>query len=1376
MAANTRIFIPRYISDVNYNPTRVNPHIYFYNGQRECEPWFIEGYSGSATTSSATIVTQSIDTFPQLDYYSKQLPDSSSLSLLFNNEFTPYGTIPSTSLYSEYWETYVGLLYDPQTRLVACSAIIPLADYFKMNLNDVVEWRGNYYYLRAINDYNTSNGECNLQLLGPILDDTLTITQLTSTTTSTTSTTTGGPTTTSTTTSGSTTTSTTSTSTTSTSTTSTTTIPFQIVTDGIVLWNRCNSLSGSVWKDVSGNNNDALISGSLPLALSGSLGVEFVSSSSNPTYLTYPSALTATPSSSFTLQFYGSPKGDVGNMTLFGKSSQSSSIYSDGWFTGWNGSTNSSARFYYYNKFTEEFVIPPSVAPATRSLYTFVFNEGTTTPILYVNNDSSASFTPGPVVGFNTASSVPFTFGYDANEGTPNFGSYVGTISDIIVYNKALSQSEINQNYFYVTSQSCSLPTTTTSTSTTSTTSTTTSGLTTTTTTSAPLECNQYSITVTESATYGYIDCYGSFRQIILFNQTGYVCASNTPFLLSGVAGTISNLGTCTPSTTTSTTSTSTTQAPTTTTTTTAGPTTTTSTTTVAPTTTTTTTAAPTTTSTTTSGPTTTSTTTLSCNQYNIFGGASTNATYGYYNCYGGFQTVFVGANQTIRVCASSVPVLISGTPATNVNTPGACTPTTTSTTSTSTTTAAPIDNCNCTTWEIQIDAPENISYLVEYIECGTGIERSFYWSRDEGLLQICVPVGTIPYFAGAAYPQNTYRNTSISCWGVGCPTTTTTSTTTTRAPMYYYGGVDCCGFGTTAKIAVTGSLTQPTDFPYAVYIPGKGCYSLTASLASQSVNYVVSSSAQQNSYFYGDGQCAPCVATYGCPATTSTTSTTTMAMNWVAHTIYEIAVGSCDRIGDNYIVYTLNTTGPIVLGDILYSSQSLSSPVGYTFAQEVGVNYRFSVIDNGIDWQPGKVSAIYNCSGSTTTTTTGAPTTTSTTTSGPTTTSTTTSGPTTTSTTSTTTLTWYGYNLVPVLGGTCTPNGDAITAWKYLSGGSINVGDTLYASQNLGDPLVTGYYSDGSWRYEVNTGVVSSKTYCISTTTSTTSTTSTSTTSTTSTTTGGPTTTTTLPPLDSYCYSGSIVTGSNAGCGFTSDNYQTWKYEVQSYANCDIPRNAPVDLTFWLKYDYTDVQDTGTTGPTETDLFLTIPSGSHSVSYTFNTLLHQNCNFSSLCDGSCYSTITNIRLYNSPLSFNCSNCVTTTSTTTSGPTTTTTEACNAMEYSFDKSPTGWSNLSSCKNVVTGSTHAYYIEPQRVGASFPQTYLYSALGSTNLLTTQTWICSSSLQPSFTASVTWDNVPDTSGQFHFWAVTGSNCAGISAYSTQQINVYPFNISC
>jgi hypothetical protein len=80
------------------------------------------------------------------------------------------------------------------------------------------------------------------------------------------------------------------------------------------------------------------------------------------------------------------------------------------------------------------------------------------------------------------------------------------------------------------------------------------------------------------------------------------------------------------------------------------------------------------------------------------------------------------------------------------------------------------------------------------------------------------------------------------------------------------------------------------------------------------------------------------------------------------------------------------------------------------------------------------------------------------------------------------------------VYGGTCDRAGTDIVAYKYFSGGSIVNGDTLYASQNLSDPLATGYYSDGGFRYEVNTGVVSNKTACPGFTSTSTSTTSTTT------------------------------------------------------------------------------------------------------------------------------------------------------------------------------------------------------------------------------------------------------------------------------------------
>lgn len=166
MSTKQKIFLPNYISDVNYSPARVLPRIFFYNGLKECETYFI-------TSGSQSLPFES---FPYFDNYSGNITTQDSVSLLFNNEVAPYGEIPSASLYTEFWEDYVELLYNPRTRLINASAIIPLAEYFDIELNDIVSFRGNYYHLRAINEYNLKTGECNIQLLGPILEGSLNLT------------------------------------------------------------------------------------------------------------------------------------------------------------------------------------------------------------------------------------------------------------------------------------------------------------------------------------------------------------------------------------------------------------------------------------------------------------------------------------------------------------------------------------------------------------------------------------------------------------------------------------------------------------------------------------------------------------------------------------------------------------------------------------------------------------------------------------------------------------------------------------------------------------------------------------------------------------------------------------------------------------------------------------------------------------------------------------------------------------------------------------------------------------------------------------------------------------------------------------------------
>lgn len=169
--ANQKIplYIPTYINSAEYAPSRVQPRIMFYNGQVDCETFYV---------LDSNNVLNAVNQFPYFDNYSVvsgSFPTVNSKSLLFNNEAAVYGEVPTNSLYSSYWSQYVNLLYNPRTRVVNAEAIIPLADYFEMELNDIVSFRGNDYHLRAINEYNLNTGECNIQLLGPILEGSLNV-------------------------------------------------------------------------------------------------------------------------------------------------------------------------------------------------------------------------------------------------------------------------------------------------------------------------------------------------------------------------------------------------------------------------------------------------------------------------------------------------------------------------------------------------------------------------------------------------------------------------------------------------------------------------------------------------------------------------------------------------------------------------------------------------------------------------------------------------------------------------------------------------------------------------------------------------------------------------------------------------------------------------------------------------------------------------------------------------------------------------------------------------------------------------------------------------------------------------------------------------
>jgi len=225
---------------------------------------------------------------------------------------------------------------------------------------------------------------------------------------------------------------------------------------------------------------------------------------------------------------------------------------------------------------------------------------------------------------------------------------------------------------------------------------------------------------------------------------------------------------------------------------------------------------------------------------------------------------------------------------------------------------------------------------------------------------------------------------------------------------------------------------------------------------------------------------------------------------------------------------------------------------------------------------------------------------------------------------------------------------GPAQETWTYTqcngSAGTIQAlpGDTSTACVRNGTTPSVGDKGDNPYTFnEVCpvTTTTTSTTVAPTTTTTTTivgpTTTSTSTTAgtTTTTTTTTPTTTTTTtsstPTLS--CYTVGIVPGSEAGCGDTNNNYENWT--ITTYDQFGNLYNVPSNSTFDISFTYFEQNDTGNTGPETQTTPITITTGNNTTTQKIYTYYNLNCNFSSLCDGSCFYTRTSLSVSSTPSS-----------------------------------------------------------------------------------------------------------------------------------------------
>jgi hypothetical protein len=205
-----------------------------------------------------------------------------------------------------------------------------------------------------------------------------------------------------------------------------------LATNGLTLYNAINSFSSSIWYDVSGNGNNALVSGTIyqDTNTNGYLFNGFTN------YLTYSSSLVATPSSSMTLQWYGTYYPSGSNRFLFTKND-----YLDGWDTIFTTTNNITFRDEGDSNLGTNYTYPE------RTLYTLLVTNQSST--LYKNAEIAPAISSDsgkPFTGFNS-SSQSLRFGYPVDGDATYFK---GAISSLLIYNRLLYPQEIANNYAYL--------------------------------------------------------------------------------------------------------------------------------------------------------------------------------------------------------------------------------------------------------------------------------------------------------------------------------------------------------------------------------------------------------------------------------------------------------------------------------------------------------------------------------------------------------------------------------------------------------------------------------------------------------------------------------------------------------------------------------------------------------------------------------------------------------------------------------------------------------------------------------------------------------------------------------------------------------------
>jgi hypothetical protein len=165
------VIAPQAMNEVNFNgqvvrKTELNIPVFMDSDSKAVQQDYTLFYYGGKQSISDPYYFNNINQYvlPLMTSYSDYPTLSASYSTAFGLELSLRGDAPTNSMYVMYWNEYLSRMYSTQSRVVKMTAVLPVGEWLKLELNDTIAISSNYYKLQSVK-YDMLTEIANLELI-----------------------------------------------------------------------------------------------------------------------------------------------------------------------------------------------------------------------------------------------------------------------------------------------------------------------------------------------------------------------------------------------------------------------------------------------------------------------------------------------------------------------------------------------------------------------------------------------------------------------------------------------------------------------------------------------------------------------------------------------------------------------------------------------------------------------------------------------------------------------------------------------------------------------------------------------------------------------------------------------------------------------------------------------------------------------------------------------------------------------------------------------------------------------------------------------------------------------------------------------------------